>query len=212
MGSKTFTVPAEGTTISFDYNFLTDEFYDDSPDVNDYFAAALLDPLSDDILELYYIADVYGSTFYPIIEGGGDGPHGSYFTYETHVVSDSIAIDPTYEGMDVVLSFAIFDLEDPDVDSGVLIDNVSLPVPYGDFSGGLLGPGGFIGQDGEGWDLYGGNVHLLPDPPYLSEVDTTGFEGNYAYLSTGPDVMIPEPATICLLGLGMLALLRKRRV
>jgi len=207
MASKGFTVPAGGTTISFNYNFLTDElgaFEAPVPVVNDYFGAGLLPAAGGDPLEVYYIADVLTSSFSLIHGGtGATGPHGSFFTWETGVLSGSVDISPTYQGQEAVLAFAVFDLEDPFVDSGVLIDNI-VGLPNGDFTGGLLGTGGFIGQDKDGWDLYGGNVHLLPDGS-LSGVDTTGFSGNYAYLSTGPEAMtaVPEPGPLLLLGSGL---------
>ncbi len=209
MVSQMFTVPTEGTTISFDYNFLTSEFNGETYRENDVFGIALFNNHVEDSgpVQFYYLADVSNSTFSPLPKT--TGPHGSYFTHETGVLSDSITIFSPYGGTDVKLAFAIFDSGDGFVDSGVLIDNISLPVPNGNFSGGLLGPGGFIGQE-KGWDTYGGNVHLLPDGS-LTGVDTTGFEGNYAYLSTGPGVMIPEPATLLLLGSGLLGMVMRSK-
>ncbi len=62
---------------------------------------------------------------------------------------------------------------------------------------------------GDGWmsSLY--EIRLFPNPPW----ETIGIEGDILVDQLAINTeCIPEPATICLLGLGALALLRKRRV
>lgn len=206
MVSNTFNVTA-GDTITFDFNLLTQERSEilepGDEYVNDYFGAMLMNPLTDEIYETFRIADILTSTF-STITGGTTGPHGSTFSHQTGVISDFITVGSSYTG--VSLAFGIFDVEDAEVDTGVIIDNIS--APNGGFDSGLLGTGGYIYQHPDGHYMYGGNVHLLEvDDGSLSGVDTGGLSGNYAYMSTGPENMpsppvVPEPISSALFLIG----------
>ena len=209
MVSRTFDVTA-GDEITFNYNMLSSEPSDSGP-YNDYFGAMIIDPVTDRIYETFRIADIIGhvdaGTFELIhADIGVTGPHGSEFSHQTGVIRDWITVTGAYEN--VSLAFGIFDVGDADVDTAVLLDNISIPLPSGagGFDNGLLGDGGFIYQHDDGDYMYGGNVHLLGGTEgSIIGVDTTDLEGTYAYMSTGPGnntPIVPEPISSVLFLIG----------
>lgn len=223
-----------GNEISFDYNFLTAEWDDyDGAIVNDFFGAFLMD--SNQIIQQYfYIADMSDFTngiitdapmASTVINGetGTLGPHDSRFYHQTGVIHHTLDTSDNF-GNVMFLGLGVFDVGDAEVDTGVIIDNITLPVPGGYFSGGLIGGGFAPSTVGDGPseppfivnngfnDMYRGNVHQLTEGDgSLSGVAISGdgsfFEGNYAYMSTGeedmlPLTVVPEPISSALFLIG----------
>ena len=173
--------------------------------------------------------DVLGSFYFDILNGSGIRPTLTY----------SSAIGDTYKGVkngaDILLEAGV------DLQAFVVNDdswqfknfdaafNPFLGFGIGTVGNSNLSPNGFNGNvvDGVDFAIYKGDIttqslvnpdQLVKDIAIFTFTGLTGFmeadiEPSFAFgLGTAPDsLLIPEPATICLLGLGALALLRKRR-
>ena len=147
--SNAFTLESDADLLTFDFNFLTEEFTGSNALAFDFFETYLVTSTG---TELITSMDTTYTGFYSI-DGGTPvvAPDGSLFLDQTGFMS--VAYDVSgYSGMDVALQFSVSDEWDGSFDSGLLIDNIdvttqSAPVPEPAtlflLGSGLIGLAGF---------------------------------------------------------------------
>lgn len=221
ISSATFTAVG-GSTITFNYNFISGEYSSGGVEVDDLFGAGLLDPVTGNFLGIGSIITV-SSAGMSDIDGGSTvyGPEGDYFIGQTGSLTYSYTVPTELNGADVQFAIGVFDVEDTEVASAVLIDNVSLlggdfeddPFSlYGYFVGGMIPPTGV----GEG-PLDGGPAGLFDwsgnESFDLDSSITEPGSGSFAYISTYDAELppVPVPGAVWLLGSGLIGLVGVRR-
>ena len=133
----TFTVPASGMPMVFDYDFLTEELTalidPAGPEALDFCQIQLLDGTGTPVTGFSIYLDTSSDDF-EVIDGGGfvfAGPLGEYGEFDQHTGWQTVVWDLLpLAGQQVALSFLISDgldtayIVDGGFDSGLLIDNI----------------------------------------------------------------------------------------
>lgn len=121
--SDPFTLESNAHLLTFDYNFITEEFTGANALAFDFFESYLTTPSGD---QLIASLDTTYTGFFPI-DGGNPvvAPDGSLFLDQTGFFNVSFNVSG-HAGMDVALAFNISDEWDGSFDSGVFLDNINV--------------------------------------------------------------------------------------